>query len=142
MTFASIQKSVYSSQGNYFYHFSQKFYFSNFIDFSFKYSALVLNSCNSFIENNCHSFIFLFQSRYSYRITSRRFIQELFMDLHYDALYIEPYQLLGIDLAESVVTPDVKEISISTSLSNRGLAKVTEALTEDVLSSAASSPFN
>lgn len=64
------------------------------------------------------------------------------MDLHYDALYIEPYQLLGIDLAESVVTPDVKEISISTSLSNRGLAKVTEALTEDVLSSAASSPFN
>jgi hypothetical protein len=63
------------------------------------------------------------------------------MDLQYEALYIEPYQLLGVDLAESAAA-DAKEASPGGSLASRGLTQVTEAFAEDVLSSAASSPFN
>ena len=59
------------------------------------------------------------------------------MDLQYEALYIEPYQLLGMDLSEVVSGSEVTE----SSLSHRGLTQVTESVTEDILSSAASSPF-
>lgn len=64
------------------------------------------------------------------------------MDLQFDALYIEPYQLLGVDLIESAAS-EVKDADVVvTSLTTRtSLSQVTEALTEDVLSSAASSPF-
>ena len=64
------------------------------------------------------------------------------MDLQFDALYIEPYQLLGVDLIESAAG-EVKDTAVVvTSLTTRtSLSQVTEALTEDVLSSAASSPF-
>ncbi len=85
---------------------------------------------------------FISLSRYSFRINSRRFIQELFMDLQYVSLFIEPYQLLGIDLGEvgSGDPIEVKERESSLP-QHRGLAQVAESVTEDTLSSAASSPF-
>jgi hypothetical protein len=78
--------------------------------------------------------------RYSYRINSRRFIQELFMDLQFEPLYVEASQLLGGDLAEAAEHP--AEAAEAAARPSRTLAQVTEALTEDVLSSAASSPFS
>ena len=35
-------------------------------------------------------------TKYSFRLSSRRFIQELFMDLTYSELYEEPYKILGM----------------------------------------------
>ena len=61
------------------------------------------------------------------------------MDLQYEALYIEPYQLLGLDLTEIVSGGDFTE---SSSLSHRSLTQVTESVTEETPSSAASSPFS
>jgi hypothetical protein len=61
------------------------------------------------------------------------------MDLQYEALYIEPYHLLGMDLADSI---GVEAPESSSLISNRSLTQVAEAITEDTFSSAASSPFS
>jgi rapamycin-insensitive companion of mTOR len=40
----------------------------------------------------------LLLTKYSFRLSARRFIQELFMSLQlYDELYLEPYKILGIE---------------------------------------------
>jgi len=43
-----------------------------------------------------YSEVCLLLSEYSFRLFSRRFLQELFMDIDYSELYVEPYRILGM----------------------------------------------
>ena len=54
-------------------------------------------NCPSVFMDLClYSEVCLLMSKYSFRLSSRRFIQELFMDLSYAELYEEPYKVLGL----------------------------------------------
>lgn len=46
-----------------------------------------------------YSEVCLLMTKYSFRLSSRRFIQELFMDVNFDALYEEPCIILKLDEA-------------------------------------------
>ena len=43
-----------------------------------------------------YSEVCLILAEYSFRLVTRRFVHELFMDVDYHALYVEPYKILGI----------------------------------------------
>ena len=43
-----------------------------------------------------YSEVCLLLSEYSFRLFSRRFLQELFMDIDFSELYVEPYKILGM----------------------------------------------
>ena len=45
-------------------------------------------------------------TKYSFRLSTRRFIQELFIDLQWEELYEEPFRLLQLEPATSGVNPE------------------------------------
>jgi hypothetical protein len=61
-------------------------------------------------------------SKYAFRLSARRFIQELFMDLPFDELYEEPLKLL--DMAESDSSPGAHAAQ---------LGRLTEIASEEML---------
>ena len=68
-----------------------------------------------------YSEVCLLLSEYSFRLFSRRFLQELFMDIDYSELYVEPYRILGIsDRAENTLPETTAE---ETSKTNDDISK-------------------
>ena len=68
-----------------------------------------------------YSEVCLLLSEYSFRLFSRRFLQELFMDIDYSELYVEPYRILGIsDRAENTLRETTAE---ETSKTNDDITK-------------------
>lgn len=78
-----------------------------------------------------YSEVCILLTKYAFRMTSRRFIQELFMDIKYTEMYTESNFILGL------TNSDDGENNPNTSL-----ALVVEAAVEENLSSNASSPFS
>ena len=57
-------------------------------------------SPETFTDLCLYSEVCLLLSEYSFRLFSRRFLQELFMDVDYSELYVEPYRILEISNCE------------------------------------------
>uniref|UniRef100_A0A0K2V7N4 Rapamycininsensitive companion of mTORlike [Saccoglossus kowalevskii] n=1 Tax=Lepeophtheirus salmonis TaxID=72036 RepID=A0A0K2V7N4_LEPSM len=76
-------------------HFSTKTHEQGLLKMKQKFPNLFNDLC-------LYSEVSLLLSKYAYRLTSRRFIQELFIDLHYDDLYEEPAKILKIEDLENV----------------------------------------
>jgi hypothetical protein len=79
-----------------------------------------------------YSEVCILLTKYAFRMTSRRFIQELFMDLKYNEMYTESNFILGLTNTDD----DDDNIGCTS------LALVVEAAVEENLSSNASSPFS
>ena len=75
--------------------------------------------------------ICLILAEYSFRLFSRRFIQELFMDVNYDDLGVEPHKILGLKFNSSVPAADEPGVSGG---NNNGLERLAEIASDDALS--------
>jgi len=78
-----------------------------------------------------YSEVCILLTKYAFRMTSRRFIQELFMDIKYTEMYIESNYILGLTHSDDGISKETTT-----------LALVVEATVEENLSSNASSPFS
>ena len=59
---------------------------------------------NVFNDLCLYSDVSILMTKFAFRLASRRFIQELFMDLQYEELYEEPFRILQLDPASQGLT--------------------------------------
>lgn len=89
---------------------------------------------NVFNDLCLYSDVCILLSRYSFRLSTRRFIQELFMDLHFEELYEEPCKLLQLEfpLVNYALSAGL-DSSHPPGVSNHPLGQLVETPLEDVL---------
>ncbi|XP_059078689.1 rapamycin-insensitive companion of mTOR-like isoform X2 [Tigriopus californicus] len=89
---------------------------------------------NVFNDLCLYSDVCILLSRYSFRLSTRRFIQELFMDLHFEELYEEPFKLLQLEFPlANFVAPGGLESCHPPGASGPALGQLMETPLEDVL---------